>query len=57
MAALAYVEGELQQLVGAIDVLGVDDARDTEVDLRKIIDRNLRGARRSSVPGRGRRLG
>ena len=38
MPLFADVERELQQLVGAFDVLGVDDARDAQVDLREIVD-------------------
>ena len=37
--AFADVERELQQLVGAVDVLGVDDARDAQVDLGEVVDR------------------
>src|SRR5207249_11766197 len=38
VTAVADVEGELQEPVGAVDLLGIDDARDAEIDLRKVVD-------------------
>jgi len=36
----ACVERELQELVRALDVLGFDDLRDTEVDFVEVVDRD-----------------
>ena len=33
VAAFTYIEGQAQQLAGALDVLSVDDSGDTQVDL------------------------
>ena len=34
----ADVERELEQLVGAFDVLRIDDPRDAQVDFREVVD-------------------
>ena len=47
---LADVERQLDQLVGAVDVLGVDDARDAQVDLGEVVDRDR--CRRAGVVDR-----
>ena len=39
---VADVERQLQQLVRTFDVFGIDDARDAQVDLREIVDGDLR---------------
>ena len=54
VAPFADVERELQQLVGAVDVLGVDDARDAQVDLGEVVDGD-RAASAARAGGRGRR--
>src|SRR6185295_11670967 len=41
--AIADIERELQQLVRALDVLGLDDFRDAQVELVEVVDRNLGG--------------
>ena len=35
---VADVERELEQFVGAVDVLGVDDSRDAQIDLVEFVD-------------------
>ena len=50
--ALAEVERELQQLVGAFDGFGGDDLRDAQVELREVVDRDVSAALRHSSPAR-----
>ena len=55
----ADVELQLEQLVRAFDVLGVDDARDAQLDLHEVVDRDQSALRsgRSLSALRGRGLG
>ena len=47
----AEIERQLQQLVGAGDRLGLDDAGDAQVDALELVDGDLRGRRRRGRAG------